>query len=519
MTPPPPAAPPAAPSNRRLSQRGAIGPWVWILAVALAAGGGWWWWKSRAEPAAAGAAQGAAGGPGGATGANRRFAPANRTQPVSVQAAERRDIHVVVNAIGSMTASNTAVVRAQVSGVLQALRFKEGQQVSAGQVLAQIDPRAFQAALGQAEGTLARDRAQLENARIDLARYRDLLAKDAIAKQQLDTQEALVRQLEGTVRTDQASVDNARLQLSYTRVVAPISGRVGLKQADLGNLVQAGDTNGLVTITQTRPIALLFALPSANLPQIAAKLRVGQPLVVEAWDRGGTQRLAVGKLATIDNAIDASTDTIKAKAEFANENDALFPNQAVSVRLALDTLSDTLAVPQAAVLRGAQGFYVYVVGADNAVATRAIKTGPIDGDWMAVSGAVQAGDQIVIDGVDRLRDGAKVEVIAADPKQRAGANAAAGGRRGPRGDAASAPADGASRPSRRASAPEGGAAASGPAGGSASATADSGSERPAWLDRLPPEVADKVMKMSPDERREWIRQRREERARREAAGQ
>lgn len=428
------------------------------LAVVLAALGGWWWHARSTQPAAGGAepgarAGGAGGGPGGA---NRRFGAG--VQPVSVQPAELRDIRVVVDAIGSISASNTAVVRAQVAGVLQSLSFKEGQQVKAGQVIAQIDPRAFRAALGQAEGTLARDRAQLENARIDLARYRDLLAKDAIAKQQLDTQEALVRQLEGTVQTDRAAVETARLQLSYTRVVAPISGRVGLKQADLGNLVQTGDANGLVTITQTQPIALVFAVPSAHLPQITAKLRANEPLVVEAWDRGGAQRLALGRLATIDNAIDPATDTIKAKAEFANRDEALFPNQSVSVKLELDTQENALAVPPAAVLRGARGFYVYVVGADGTVSTRVVKTGAVDGDWMAVSGALQAGERVVIDGVDRLREGAKVEVIASDPRLRAGASEPpGGGRRGPPGAAPAAGAapgpDAASRPYRRASAP------------------------------------------------------------------
>jgi multidrug efflux system membrane fusion protein len=475
-----------------------------LLLLIAAAAGGWWWWSSRAPADAANAASGgAAGGPAGPGG--RRFGGANnRVQPVSVQTVRRQDIRVMLNAIGSISASNTATVRPQVSGVLQAIQFSEGQQVRAGQQLALIDPRAFQAALGQAEGALARDRAALDNARIDLLRYRDLFAKDAVAKQQLDTQEALVRQLEGTIRADQAGVDSARLQLSYTRVLAPIPGKVGLKQADLGNVVAPGDANGLVTITQTRPIALVFSAPSAQLPQIDAKLRGRQILKVEAWDRGGARRLAEGRVATIDNAIDAATDSIKLKALFANEDDTLFPNQAVSVRLQLDTLVDTLAVPPAAVLRGAQDFYVYVVNADNSVSTRSVKPGVVDGDWMAVEGKLEAGERVVIDGVDRLRDGAKVEVIAADPKQRTGATAQGGGRRGARGPGAAA-SGAASRP-----------ASSDPAASSAPAglVAD---ERPRWLDRLPPDVQDKVMKMSPAEREAWIAERRAERAKREAA--
>lgn len=335
-------------------------------------------------------------------------------QPVSVQTVQRRDLRVTVQAIGTITALNTAVVRAQVSGVLQSLHFKEGAQVTQGQQLAQIDPRSFEASLRQAEGTLARDQAQLDNARMDLARYRELLRQDAVAKQQLDTQEALVRQLDGTVRADQGAVQNARLQLSYTRVTAPISGRAGLKQADLGNIVQTSDANGIVSITQTRPIALIFAVPSAHLTALSTPLSAHKALTVEAWERGGgTKPLAVGTVATMDNAIDPSTDTIKVKALFPNQDDALFPNQSVNVVLELGRLPQALAVPQAAVLRGAQGFYVYMVGADGTVHVRGVQPGPSDGGWTAVQGALQPGERVVVDGTDRLREGAKVEVVAA----------------------------------------------------------------------------------------------------------
>ena len=409
---------------RRL-QVGRAMPWKLVALVLLVGGGGFWWWKTHVtDPASNAAPKITRTTTAGASG--RRFGGASAAQPVSVQPVRRQDIRVTVNAIGSIAASNMATVHAQVSGVLQSLNFKEGQQVKAGQLLAQIDPRAFQATLGQTEGVLARDRAQLEGARIDLARYRDLLAKDALPKQQLDTQVALVGQLEGTVKADQSTVDNARLQLSYTRVTAPIAGRVGLKQVDLGNVVQPGDVNGIVLITQTRPIALVFAVPAAHVPLITARLRANETLPVEAWSRDGTKQLALGRVATVDNVIDASTDTIKVKALFPNADDALFPNQAVSVRLQLDTLTKVLAVPQAAVLRGAQGFYVYVVGVDNAVTTRVIKPGAVDGDWMAIEGPLKVGENVVIDGADRLRDGATVEVIAADPKQRAGANVPAG---------------------------------------------------------------------------------------------
>ena len=430
----------------------------WVAGLLVLAGGGLGWWKAHGADAGA-ASSPAASAPGG----GRRFGGSRAVQPVSVQAARRQDIHVKVDAIGSIVASNTAVVHAQVSGVLQSLKFDEGQQVRAGQWLAQIDPRPFQAALAQAEGTLARDTAQLEGARVDLMRYRDLMAKDAIPKQQLDTQAALVAQLEGTVKADHGTVDSARLQLSYTRVTAPIAGRVGLKQIDLGNVAQTTDANGIVRITQTRPVAMVFAVPATNVPAIAARLRAHEAIPVEAWDRGGQKRLALGEVASVDNAIDPATDTIKVKALFPNEDDALFPNQAVSVVLQRETLTDALAVPQAAVLRGSQGFYVYVVNADSTVSTRVVTPGAADGGWMAVEGALQAGERVVVDGTDRLREGAQVEVIASDPAQRAGA--------APPAQAASA-----------------------------------GHHR---MDKLPPEQAEKLKAMSPQERRAWFKARRE----------
>ncbi|HEY4083599.1 MAG TPA: MdtA/MuxA family multidrug efflux RND transporter periplasmic adaptor subunit [Burkholderiaceae bacterium] len=496
------------------AQSGKVMVWGLVGAAVLVAGG-LWWWKGHEAAAGANGPAGAASAPGGRGGPGGRFGGANRVQPVSIETVRRKDMRVMVSAIGSITASNTAVVQPQVTGVLQDILFKEGQQVKAGQQLAQIDPRAFQAALGQAEGQLARDKAQLDNARVDLTRYRDLLAKDAIPKQQLDTQDALVRQLDGTVKSDQAAVDSARLQVTYTRVLAPISGRVGLKQVDLGNVVQPGSVNGMVVITQTKPIALVFAVPSANLPQISAALHANKPLDVEAWDRGGTMKLASGRVASTDNSIDPTTDTIKLKALFKNDDDALFPNQAVTVRLQLDTQSNVLAVPSAAVLRGTQGFYVYVVGADSTVATRIVKPGVVDGNWTAIEGPVEPGEKVVIDGVDRLREGAKVEVIAADPTKRVGA--APGGGKGHRGGAAGA-ASGASAGGWSHAASDASHAASSTSGASsaskaASASLDASSEeRPRWLDRLPADQQEKFMKMSPEERKAFIEKRRAERA-------
>jgi membrane fusion protein, multidrug efflux system len=399
---------------------GRILPWLLVGLLAVAGVGGWWW-HSHQKPQTQTAGQShdgssdnrssrAHGGPGG------RATPPS---PVSVQVARKQDIRVLVTAIGNIAASNTAIVHAQVSGVLQRLDFVEGQQVKAGQLLAQIDPRSFQASLDQSQGALLRDQAQLENAKIDLTRYQGLLAKDAIPKQQLDTQVALVHQLEGTVKLDQAAVASAQLQLSYTRVTAPIAGRVGLKQVDLGNVIQPTDVNGVVIITQTRPIALTFAVPASNIPVISKRLHGGVAMPVQAFDRGGKLPLAVGTVATVDNSIDVTTDTIKVKALFPNLDDSLFPNQAVNVTLQLDTLHDVLAVPQAAVLRGTQGAYVYVVGADNKVSVRVVQPGASDASWVAVQGDLQAGDRVVIDGGDRLRPGATVEVITGQAQHHA----------------------------------------------------------------------------------------------------
>jgi multidrug efflux system membrane fusion protein len=418
-----------------------------VAALALAgAGFGWWWQQRPASGTGEAAVAGAAGASAPRAGGRGMAGPA-RVQPVSVGQAQQRDIRVLVNVIGTIAAANTAVVHTKADGELKALYFTEGQPVRAGQVLAQIDPAPFQIALASAQAALARDQAQLANAQTDLQRYRDLVAKDAAPRQQADTQEALVAQLKGTVQADAAAVDNARLQLSYTRVVAPISGLAGLKQADLGNVVKAADANGLLSIAQMQPAAVVFAVPDAQLPRIRAQLKAGAALPVEAWDRGLTTRLALGKVASTDNAIDTSTGTIRVKALFPNADNSLFANQFVNIRLQLDTLAGALAVPAAAVQRGAQGNFVYAVLADNAVALRPVVVGAADGDWVAVQGQLQPGDQVVTDGADRLRDGAKVEVIVPG---KAG-DGRAGRRHG--GEAASSPA-GAAPPAAAASAAE-----------------------------------------------------------------
>ena len=394
-------------------------------------------------------------------------------QPVSVQAVQQRDVRVLVNAIGSIVAANTAVVHTQVDGVLQALHFKEGQPVRAGQGLAQIDPQPFQIALVQAQGALTRDQALLRNAQLDLKRYRDLLAKDAAPAQQVDTQAALVQQLQGTVLADQAGVDNAKLQLSYTHVVAPISGLAGLKQADLGNNVHASDTNGLVSITQTQPVNVVFAVPESRLPRIRQQLQAQAKLRVEAWDQDQKTLLAVGQVASTDNAIDPTTGTIRIKAMFPNKDNSLFPNQFVNVKLQLDTLSAALAVSSAAVQRGAPGTFVYVVDNDSVVSLRKVTVGSTDGDWTAVQGDLKAGERVVVDGADRLRDGAKVQVIEATKQTPGDAQASAHQH-----------------------------------GASGAKGAASAGDRPRWMDHVPPEMQDKLKAMSPEDRKAWFQQQR-----------
>lgn len=384
-------------------------PWFWLLLVALAAGG-YWAIDFVRRPVTADGARGSGG---------------ERAIPVTVAAAARADVPVVLDALGTVTSLRTVTVRSRVDGQLLRVNFREGQTVKAGEVLAEIDPRPFQVQLEQAQGQLARDRALLENARLDLERYRTLVAQDAASAQQLDTQQALVRQYEGAVKTDQGQVDNARLQLAYARITAPFSGRLGLRLVDPGNLVRAGDANGLVTITQVQPIGVTFALPEKDLAPVLARYREGKPMTVQALDRDQRQVLASGRLTTLDNQIDLATGTLKMKAEFANADGALFPNQFVNARLRIDLLAGATVVPTAAVQRGAPGTYVYLLQPDGTVALRRIETGPVDGERIVVARGLAPGDRVVIDGVDNLRDGARVEAIDKAEAAQAGAQPAA----------------------------------------------------------------------------------------------
>ncbi len=330
------------------------------------------------------------------------------TTPVVVATAERGDIPQVLNELGTVTPLATVTVKTQIAGQLTRIAFKEGQSVKAGDFLAQIDPRPYQAQLEQYRGQLAKDQALLREARLDLTRYQTLVAQDSIARQQLDTQRSLVDQYLGAVATDQAQVDTARLNLVYCHITAPVSGRVGLRQVDQGNYVQTSDSNGIVVITQEQPISVVFTLPEDDLPAVTRRLRAGARLAVEAFDRAQSVKLADGTLDTLDNQIDSTTGTVKLRALFGNSEEALFPQQFVNVVLHLDTLEGVTVIPAAGVQRGVDGTFVYVVKADETVTMRPVTLGPAAGERVAVLKGLTPGERLVVDGTDRLREGSKV---------------------------------------------------------------------------------------------------------------
>ena len=382
-------------------------PAVVFGVLALVGLGAWYFWPASNTPATQ-----KDGKAGKAPGKGGRFGGGdpNRAQPVAAALAREGDINVVQTALGTANALRTVTVKPRVDGQLQSVAFTEGQLVRQGELLAQIDPVPLQVALAQAEGQLARDAATLNNARHDLERYRTLLAQDSIAVQQVDQQAAQVKQLEGTVKIDEAQVDNAKLQLSYTRITAPIGGRLGLRLVDAGNMVRGSDAGGIAVITQVDPMTVLFTIPQDNLPRVLARLKSGDKPAVEAWDREQKNLLARGQLLTTDNQIDVATGTVKLKAQFANGDAKLFPNQFVNVRMVIDTYKGVIVVPAAAIQRATQGTVVYVVKDDSTVGLRTVQAGVTEGALTQILSGLQAGERVITDGVDRIREGAKVEV-------------------------------------------------------------------------------------------------------------
>ncbi|PLR48804.1 MdtA/MuxA family multidrug efflux RND transporter periplasmic adaptor subunit [Chimaeribacter arupi] len=400
--------------------------WLVVLLAAFAA-----WHFFIAEPPAD---QNATNRPQGRGGRHQAAPP-----PVQAALATTQSVPHYLTGLGTVTAANTVTVKSRVDGELMALHFTEGQQVKAGQLLAEIDPRPYQVALTQAEGQLAKDQATLANARQDLARYQKLGKTNLISQQELDAQQSLVRESEGSVKADQGAVASARLQLDYSRITAPIDGRVGLKQVDIGNYITSGDTTGLVILTQTRPIDVVFTLPEDTIPTLLRAQQSGRPVPVEAWDRTNTVKVAEGALLSLDNQIDATTGTIKIKARFSNDDGMLFPNQFVNARVKVNTVADAVVVPAAAIQMGNDGNYVWVLDAQNQVSKHIVTLGTQDSHQVVIAAGLSAGARVVTDGLDRLKEGLKVEVLSNDeaaPHAAAPADAAPTGRRHPRDPAA-----------------------------------------------------------------------------------
>jgi multidrug efflux system membrane fusion protein len=373
-----------------------------VLAV-LFAGAGYYFY-AREKPAEAPVVKGKKG-----------FDP-NRATPVQAEAARAADVNVYVNGLGTVTPLRTVTVRSRVDGELLKVHFTEGQMVKEGDLLAEIDPRPFQVQLMQAEGQMAKDQALLANARIDLERYETLFKQDSIARQQVDTQAALVRQYEGSIKANQSAIESARLQLAYAKVKAPISGRLGLRQVDPGNVVRAGDANGLVVITQLQPVSVIFSIPQDQIFYVLNHIKNNKnKMPVEAWDRDNRKRLATGQLVTVDNQIDPTTGTVKVKAQFANEDGSLFPNQFVNARMLVETRKGVVTIPAAALQRGVQGEFVYVVKDDSTVSVRTVRPGPTEGGRIAVEDGIAEGERVATDGLDRLREGARVETVGQRP--------------------------------------------------------------------------------------------------------
>jgi membrane fusion protein, multidrug efflux system len=399
---PAPLSPP--PRRRRLL-------WIIIVVVLIVAGLlAWRHFSNRGAASGAGSSQHTRGQGGGRRGGAAGLA--NQPQPVHVATAAQGEMPVTIDSLGTVTPLASVIVKTQLNGTLQDVAFQEGQMVKKGDVLAQVDPRPYEISLRNAEGTLAKDRALLQTARLDLKRYQTLLAQDSIASQQVDTQASLVQQYVGTVKSDQANVDTFKLDLIYARITAPVSGRVGLRQVDPGNYVTTGDANGVVVITQLQPISVIFTTSEDNLTAILKPLHAGTKMSVTAYDRANTQSLESGYLETVDNQIDTTTGTVKLRATFDNQEGLLFPNQFVNTKLLVNVIKDAVIVPTPAVLNGSSGAFVYVVKPDNTVTVRNVKVGPVDGERTSIASGLQVGERVVIDGSDRLKEGAKITIPA-----------------------------------------------------------------------------------------------------------
>jgi multidrug efflux system membrane fusion protein len=390
--------------------------WIWLIVLALLAFGIWHYRGIfSSTPADTSTTGGGRGGRGGGA-----------TVPVTVATATKGDVPVYLRAPGTVAAFNTVTVHTRVDGQLMNVAFKEGQFVKQGDLLAEIDPRPFQVQLEQAEGQLAHDQALLKDAQVNAQRYAALFAEGVLSKQQADTQAAQAGQYEGAIKSDQGAIDSAKLNINYCRITAPLTGRVGLRLVDAGNMVHASDQNGLLVITQLQPISVLFSLPQDDLKAVNKQVIAGNQLNAEAYDRDTVTKIADGKLATIDNQIDQSTDTYKLKAVFNNENNALFPNQFVYVRLLEGSKQGLTIVPPAAIQRGPQGTFVYVVNAGNTVSLRQVTVDITEGDQAGLSAGLQPGESVVIDGMDKLQDGSKVDPHAAAPSGNTNASGAPG---------------------------------------------------------------------------------------------
>src|SRR3984893_7863058 len=420
--------------------------WIWFVVLGVLAVGIWYFRSARSKTPGENSNANAPGAPGGY--GQNGGAGFNPIVPVVVATAQHGDVPIYFTGLGTVTAFNTVTVHSRVDGQLISVAFKEGQFVHQGDVLAQIDPRSFQVILEQAEGALAKDQAQRKDAEANFERFKLLYAEGVIPKQQMDTQQAQVGQFDGAIKTDQAMIDSAKLQLSFTHITAPISGRIGLRLVDAGNMVHASDAGGLLVITQLQPISVVFSLPQDQLPQVVAKLRTGGQLPVMAYDRDNTAKIASGTLASIDNQIDITTGTYKLKAAFSNDTNILFPNQFVNVHLLVDTKRNLTVVPVTAIERGPQGTYVYAVDHNNVAKIRPVTIAQSTDENAGLSSGVNPGDTVVIDGQDKLQDGTQVSPSFGTPRRATTPNAGNNPGSNPGAGAPHAPPNSNTRPSK-----------------------------------------------------------------------